>query len=197
MYLIYFMCYMNEYWLVYPTRGSTESWPWRRKFSRCSSNLWLSDHKRGALSLSYACPHSFSLCSNACSHVWHQTALWAGQCTHSPTPCLILSNTFPPNSAVTGLNVSDSVEGTFLIHDLRASVHQNYSDKYHPSKHVGYNLHPIHISLEVSRSRPDDFCKQACSQTRSVSSLCWGLQRAFNLTFLMSLQQQVTFTPAL
>ena len=38
-----------------------------------------------------------------------------------------------------------------------------------PSKHAGFNLHPIRISLEaLARSGPDDSCTPACFWTRSV-----------------------------
>ena len=48
--------------------------------------------------------------------------------------------------------------GHFLYMISMHLFHQNYSNKYHPSKHAGYNykLHLIRISLEVlARSRPD------------------------------------------
>ena len=52
-------------------RVSTESWPWRRKFARCScrdSNPGPSDHESAVLTLScprFSCVH---LCRSACEH---------------------------------------------------------------------------------------------------------------------------------
>ena len=50
---------VTQGWNGYWNRVGTESWPWRRKFSRCSSrdsNLWPFNHKSGALTTELSPP---------------------------------------------------------------------------------------------------------------------------------------------